>query len=747
MKKWFTLNPLSLSIIIVIAGTIAYLAGIPFLNLIELKTIDLRFRSRGPIAPGPQIVLAVIDEKSIDAEGKWVWPREKFATLVKKLDADGARVIAFDIGFLEPDNQRVLKTVQRIQQDFQKLNIHRKDVSRYLDNLEAHADADKALAEAIRNAKAKVVLGYFFHMGSSDLRHVDTATVTQQKESIRNGLYNSIRYQSRAAEKTPLIHAQLPQPNIPVIDRSSPYAGYFNMVPDEDGVVRWIPAVIKFGDNLYAPMSLMAVRAYLNVPLTVNISESGVESIDAGDLRIPTDKYGRILVNYRGPQKSFPHISVTDILHDRVPASALRDKIVMVGATAVGIFDLRVTPFSTVFPGLEIHANMASSILESNFLSVPNWAPAFDLLSIIAGGLLLGLVLNRLGALLGGAFTLTLFGVHIYLCQMFFTRYGSVVNMTYPMMVYLFVYIGITGFKYVSESQQKRFIKDAFSTYLAPTVVKQLIDSPESLVLGGEEREITAFFSDVQGFTSISEKLSPSALVELLNEFLTEMTDVILEHEGTVDKFEGDAIIAFFGAPNYMENHAEVACMACIRMQTRLAELRKKWRSEGKPELHMRIGLCSGTAVVGNMGSKNRMDYTMMGDTVNTAARLEGVNKIYGIYTLIGDTTRNAAGDAIVTREVDAINVIGKLIPITVYEVLGYSGQTNPARAQAAAIYEQGLAAYRNRDWNQAIIHFNQALAVVPDDGPSRTMIARCHAFKQTPPPTTWNGAHTMTQK
>jgi len=282
---------------------------------------------------------------------------------------------------------------------------------------------------------------------------------------------------------------------------------------------------------------------------------------------------------------------------------------------------------------------------------------------------------------------------------------------------------------------------------MAPSVVNQLIQSPEKLVLGGEKRVITAFFSDVQGFTSISEKLTPHELVELLNEFLTEMTDIILAHEGTVDKFEGDAIIAFFGAPNPLPNQAEVACKSCIEMQKKLAQLRAKWKTVGKPELKMRIGMCTGPAVVGNMGSKNRMDYTMMGDTVNTAARLEGVNKIYGCYVLVSESTFSKVGGGIVGREIDAINVVGKKEPITVYELIGYPEDINGGWRETLDNYAQGLSAYRRQDWNRALIFFHKALSAIPDDGPSKTMLARCNAYKEIPPPKDWNGAFTMTTK
>ena len=747
MKNLLKLSPFKLSILITVAGIASYMAGIPFLDLMELKTLDLRFISREKAAPAQQVVLAVIDEKSINTEGKWVWPRSKMAKLISKCSAAGARVTAFDIGFLEQDDQRVVKAISKIQADLGQFGQKSDRLQAYLDELKLSSDEDRLLAGAIGNSKSRVVLGYFFHMGQAGLAHVDETTISRHIENVSSGGYKFVRYNSPEAQDTPLITATLPQSNIAQLATATPYAGYFNMFPDSDGVVRWIPAVIKFRDSLFAPLSVMAASAYLDEPLSVKVADYGVEFVDIGTQSIPTDEFGRVLINYHGPQKTFPHISITDILNDDVPPDTLKGKIVMVGATAVGIYDLRVTPFGSVFPGLEIHANVVSSILQNRFIIHPAWGAIFDIIAVISAGFLMGFVLARTGVIAGGVTALSFGAAFIFFCQYMFSSQGLVLNLVYPVTVLIVTYTAITGYKYLSESHQKKFIKDAFSSYLAPTVVKQLIDSPETLSLGGEERTITAFFSDVQGFTSISEKLTPHELVELLNEFLTEMTDVILEHEGTVDKFEGDAIIAFFGAPNYLENQAEVACMACIDMQARLAKMRARWREEGRSELHMRIGLCTGPAVVGNMGSKSRMDYTMMGDTVNPAARLEGVNKVYGIYTLISDSTRQAAGDSIVTREIDAINVVGKAVPITVYEILGYRGNTDQQQLEVADLYTKGLYAYRNQEWNRAIIHFNAALEISPEDGPSQALLARCNQYKQTPPPKGWNGAYTMTSK
>ncbi|MBW1835594.1 MAG: CHASE2 domain-containing protein [Deltaproteobacteria bacterium] len=736
-----------ISIFIIVMGIFTYFVGIQFLDDIELQTIDLRFKIRGRISPGGEVVLAVIDEKSIAKEGKWIWPRSKMADLITKVSGAGAKVIGFDIGFLEADEKSVVQTIDKIQKDLKNLTSSNMAVTRYLDRLRIKSDHDQYLADAIRNSRAKVVLGYFFQMGSDVLGHFSEEDIRTHQKNTRYSAYKAIRYTSAEAQEIQLIEAAVPQSNIEAISSATDYSGFFNMFPDPDGVFRWIPGVIKFKDMLYAPLSLMLVSAFLDTPLSLNVAEYGIEDIQIGKLSIPADEFGRILINYRGEEKSFPHIPVTDILNGNISSDALQDKIVLVGATAVGIYDVRVTPFGTLFPGLEIHANVVDSVLSKDFIHQPGWAKIFDLLAIIITGTILGIVLPRSGVISGAVVVLSLLSGYVWLCQFLFSKGGWILNLVYPLAGIVFIYISITVYRYFTETKQKRFIKDAFSAYLAPAVVRQLIETPDKFKLGGEKKNITAFFSDVQGFTSISEKLSPEELVELLNEFLTEMTDIILNHEGTVDKFEGDAIIAFFGAPNDVQNHAEVACRASIEMQKRLVELRGKWRHDGRPELRMRIGLCTGPAVVGNMGSRNRMDYTMMGDTVNIAARLEGINKVYGIYALISDSTYRAAGDGIMTREIDSVNVVGKIEPVTIYQLLGYPQDIDDRTQQIVDHYTKGLDAYQKRDWNRAVESFKAALNIAPDDGPSQTMLSRCNDFKVNPPGEDWDGSYTMISK
>lgn len=751
-KRLVRINAATITICIVLLGMATYYFwGVPFLDLMELKTLDLRFVSRGPIAPGSEVVLAVVDEKSLKEQGKWVWPRSKFAELVRILSESGARVIGFDVVFAEPDKNSTIDAVADFQSAVTRFGIRDGNLDAYLERARQQADNDVILAAAIKESKAAVVLGYFFQTDTEGLEHVAEETVKQQIRNAIDSRYTLTRYMSDQDQGTeehlPLLEAWIPQSNITVIANSARHSGYFNIIPDPDGMCRKIDLIVRCREKLYAPLSVQALRAYTRRTPTVVIAGPIVGGIRIGELPIPTDRSGKFLVNYRGGPKTFPHVSITDILNRRIPPEMFKDKIVLVGATAIGIYDIRATPFSSVYPGLEIHANIIDSILHQDFLHRPDWADVFDLAAIVLIGVSLGLLLPRLGALPGTAVAIGLLVGYILLCQYLFTHLGAWLNLVYPAVVLILTYISITIYKYLTEERQKKFIKDAFSTYLAPSVVTQLIKSPEKLVLGGEDRLITALFSDVQGFTSISERLPANELVELLNEFLTEMTDVILGYEGTVDKFEGDAIIAFFGAPNKLEDHALRACRACIDMQKRLVELRAKWKAERRPELKMRIGLNTGSAVVGNMGSKNRMDYTMMGDTVNTAARLEGVNKLYGTYTMISDSTYLPAKEEIFVRELDTVNVVGKGEPVVVYELLGNAGEVDGRLRSIVDQYARGLEAYRNQTWDEAMSHFSAVLSLDPADGPGQTMLNRCKNLKAAPPGPDWNGAFTMTTK
>ena len=732
-------KPSLITVAAIILGLSAYLVGVPFLDRIELDTLDIRFRLRGTRPPAHRVVLAAIDEASIEREGKWPWPRTRLARLVRRLTEAGARVVAFDIGFLEPDQKwsELLTELRTAASADTALAAPAEDC---LGLLAGAADPDRLLAEAIRDAESagtRVVLGFFFHTGGT-ADHLDPDAVPSV-ESIADAAF-PIQSASADARRAAVPRARAPAATIPEIAAAAGSAGHFNMIPDADGVVRRIPMAIGYGDQFFAPLSLVAAAAFAERTPAIRIDRSGVRSVRLGETKIPVDPNGRMRINYRGPESTFPYLPVTDILRKDAPESAwrteVRDALVIVGATAVGIYDVRVTPFDNVFPGPEIHATIVDNLLAGDFLRKPGAMVLLDALGMAGGAILLGFLLSRLGAGTGAAAAAGIAGLWLVAAQYLFSRRGLVLAVVHPLVTLGTLYAAVTLWRLLLEARQRRFIQNAFAHYVSPAVVEELIRSPEKLELRGEERHITAFFSDIEGFSRIAEGMDPRRLGEFLNEFLTEMTDIILAHRGMVDKFEGDAIIAMFGAPNAVPDHPAVACRAAVEMQRRLVEMRRGWRERGWPEIRMRIGLCTGAAVVGNMGSRSRMDYTMIGDTVNTAARLEGINKFYGTYTAAAESTIRAMGDELVAREVDRIHPVGKKQAIRFYELLGTA---DAVVGDMPARYAEGLAAYRNREWDRAIAAFEAALRAVPEDGPSRVLLERSRNFRADPPPPEWD--------
>ncbi|MBW1677252.1 MAG: adenylate/guanylate cyclase domain-containing protein [Deltaproteobacteria bacterium] len=792
LKRLFRINAATITIGIIVLGMATYLQGVPFLDFMELKTVDLRFLSRGPVSPGPEVVLAVVDEKSLQEQGKWIWPRSKFAQLVRILSESGARVIAFDIGFLEPDKNSTVQAVTDFEDIVKSLGIRDDELDAYLKQARQRADNDLIFAEAIKASKARVVLGYFFQMTPEGLKHLDENAIEEQTRNARTSRYSIIRYTSDQAQRVRLQDAFMPQSNIAILARSTRYSGYFNMFPDQDGGVRWVPLLVRCQKHLYAPLSVQALRAYTGRSPTPVIADYGVQKIQIARLTAPTNEFGRLMVNYRGSGKTFPHISVTDILHHRVPPEILKDKIVLVGATATGIYDLRVTPFSNVFPGLEIHANIIDNILHQDFIQRPNWAAIFDLAAMCLLGLIVGLAVPRLRALPGTAVTIGLLVTYILLCQYLFSHLGAWLNIVYPVGVVLVpTYVSLTGYKYLTEERDKRFLKATFSSYLAPELIDDMYKSKTMPELGGEARTITAYFTDIEGFSTFSEKLTAHQLVELLNEYLSAMTDILIAEKGTLDKYEGDAILAFFGAPMDLPDHALRACRVSLAMQSKLVELREKWRNEkqapGEPnrntknmppeewipgdkwpkivhQMKMRIGINSGEIVVGNMGSSVRMNYTMMGDPVNLAARLEAAGKQYGIYTVVSEYTmdlefnrngeKKKIRDMVEARMIDNITVVGKSKPVKVYEVCAMKGNLGDQEKELFKVFDEGMQHYLKMEWDEAIAKFNESLKVERISGgkttPSEVYIKRCKTFEENPPIAPgkkWDGVFHLAKK
>ncbi|KPK90204.1 MAG: hypothetical protein AMJ94_10025 [Deltaproteobacteria bacterium SM23_61] len=745
MKKFLNLSGFKVALLLTLVVLGIYYLDPPFLNLLELKTLDLRFLSRGKIPTSDKVALVTIDEKSLDELGRWPWPRTRMAQLLDALVKGSAGVVGFDIVWAEPDQNSELMSLTALKRKVAELKLGNPDLERYLDGVLKRADSDRILADSLARSR-RAILGYFFHF--SPREGPGKKEKSPPKDLPPLTAFNMVRFTSEEAARVPLFEAQYPAVNIPILSRAAEGAGYFNIFPDPDGTVRWAPLVIKYQDRHYCALSLAVLKKYLeNAPLGLRIAEFGVEQMRLGKLSIPTSEEGRLLINYRGPQKTFPHYSATDVIHGRTPDNAFRGKIVLVGATAIGIYDMRVTPFEHVFPGLEIHANVIDSILQGHFLHRPNWITLVDILVVVAVGLILGALLHRFkahwGALVGAALFLSV----LVLGKILFENPGVWMNLTYPSLNLVLIYLGVTGYRYMTEEKEKKKIRGAFQYYLTASVVEEMLKNPDKLKLGGEKKDLTVLFSDIRGFTSISEQMTPEGLVRFLNEYLTTMTDIVFKYDGLLDKYMGDAIMAIWGAPLDQPDHVKRACLAALEMVEELHRLQKKWSAEGMPFLNVGIGVNAGPMVVGNMGSDRRFDYTVMGDSVNLGSRLEGLNKTYGTNIIVSEMTFDKVKGEFLARELDLVRVKGKDQPVKIYELLSPVKTASAHQQTLAGGFQDALAEYRKRNWDRAREGFQAVLSKFTHDGPAKLYLERCDALSKNPPPVDWDGVYTMTTK
>jgi adenylate cyclase len=748
IKSLFSVNPISLTFCTTFLVVILFLIGVPFLDMIELKTYDLRFISRGHLKGSPEVVMAVVDEKSLDKEGRWPWPRSKIAALINRLSQDGARVIGFDIGFLEPDENSYLKFITQLDKEIEALNIKNRSLDDFIKYSKIEADNDLALANAIKNSKAVVVLGYFFHVSEKELDYsISKKEIDTQTKRIGTSKYPLTIYQNKEAQKSPFIRAYAPEGNLEILTNQTDYSGFFNMLPDKDGVVRWMPLIIQAGEDIFPPLSLQCAWNYLGRPrLIVKVASYGIEGINMGDRFLPTDETGQMLLNYLGPPKTFPHYSITDILKGKLDMGTFKDKIVLIGATAVGLYDLRITPFSTNYPGLEIHATVVDNILKQRFLNKPKWTSIYDLLVVIFLGVLTGLVLPRLNAIRGMFFALGLFILHIIIARWLFVSFSIWINIVYPILALLLIYTILTVYRYITEERERKKIRGAFSYYVSSSVVNEMLKYPDRLKLGGDKKDLSVLFSDIRAFTTISEGLSPEDLVHLLNEYLTVMTDIVFKHDGTLDKYMGDAIMAIYGAPLDQPDHPARACHSALDMMEALKKLNEKWILEGKKPMDIGIGINTGMMMVGNMGSDQRFDYTVMGDAVNLGSRLEGANKNYKTNILLSEFTYERVKDEFVCMEIDSVRVKGKTQPVKIYQLHAHK-RVPETRDKAIFYFHRGLKLYKEQKWDEAIRLFKGVWQLDNDIFAANVYIERCRNLKDDPPGPDWDGCYTMKTK
>jgi len=686
--------------------TYTYLAGIYdplalFIDSVELKTYDTRFQIRdrlNPARPLDSILIVAIDQKTLEDLGAWPFSRVHYARMLDNLKKDGARVVAFDINFPKPDEKSGLELLRLIRQDYlQRTPPPQRDAAYLarLGTLEREADVDAQFADGLRRA-GNVVLGQWFFFSPEEAKDIDPVRQQAYEDLLAFGAYTQVRPLPRPDGTLPPpladiytgLEAYLPQPNLLEFADAANYSfGYFDFSPDADAVYRHTNLVIKYKQDFYPSLDVQALRLYRGVPdqdFGLFYNEAGVEYVQFGDLRVPTDPAGRMLINFQGPAQTYRHVSFSDVAAGKFEPGTFTGKIVLVGATAKGVFDMRPVPMQAAgYPGVEIHANVLDTMLSRRFVRRGLREEMIDLGFILLFGMGVGFVLARIAPRWTFPMTTGVAVVFLVVTYAVFAQFHAWLNIVLPVGVLTANFAGVMAYRTLVEEREKRKVRGAFSQYVPPGLVRELEKDPTRLALGGEERELTIMFSDIRGFTSLSEKLTPLDLTHFLNAYTDEMTDIIFKHWGTLDKFEGDAIMAFWGAPYEQEDHALRACAGALDMGRRVDELRQQWRAEGKPDVNIGVGLNSGRVVVGNMGSRKRFNYTVLGDPVNLASRLEGVNKEYTTRIIISEFTHRLATDALGLLE----KRISRQFGIAPAELAGRDGSPAARRARQVALY------------------------------------------------------------
>jgi len=620
-----------IALVVAIALSVLHVRHFRFFEVLEEKTLDLRFTMRGKVAPGPETVIAVIDEKSINKLGRFPWPRSVWGRVVDRLTEEGSKVIVFDVFFSERES----------------------------------VESDDLFQRAIMRS-GRVILPVVFDF--SETGYKESGFTGKKLDFMTPSAYSILK---NADEPFLPLKAKMVLPTLLRFSAFAKALAHINMIPDMDGTIRWEVLAIQYQGDYYAPIGLQAARLYRGLK-SEDLALDYRGSVQLGDTTIPVDGFGRMLINFRGPNNTFPMYSISDILDRTIRARAFRDKIVLIGATAQGIYDLRVTPFSTNMAGIEKHASVVDTILRKDFIYRTE-ATVIPLILLFAG--ILGIYLPRLGAKAGAGLFLALFVGYGWIVYYLFISKGIWFNFVYPSSALVFGYTSQTAYRFFTEERRARDIRKMFSSYVSKRIVDELIRDPSKARLGGERKEITVLFSDIRGFTSFSEKHQPEEVVSMLNEYLGAMTDIVFKYDGTLDKFIGDAIMALWGAPIGQPDHAERAVRCALAMGEKLGELQKKWADEGKPVLDTGIGINTGEMVVGNMGAEGKkMDYTVIGDHVNLGARVESLTRQYNNHIIITEFTYEKVKDIVEVNKLGSVTVKGKERPLVIYDLVGVKG-------------------------------------------------------------------------
>ena len=705
------------------------------LTRIENYLYDWRVRATLTRHIDPRIVIVDVDEASLARVGQWPWPRGQVATLVNRLFDDyGARVVGFDAVFPEPDGTKVAGVFAELRQSPLGANP---EVLRELASAEARLDGDKSLAEAL--IARDVALGFVFKRRTG-----------QAEPPALGALPPHFAVADPRVMAVDWVRPAGFTGNLPSLQAAAAAGGFFDTaLVDSDGIVRRGPLFQAYQGRLYPSLALAVARlARPDAPVRFIFDSARPDvltHVELAGARAPVDRNGAVLIPFRGPVGSFPYLSAADVLDGVAPAPTLEGAIVLIGTSAPGLLDIRPTPVGQEYIGVETHANLVAGLLDGSFPYRPDNAAFLEIAGLLLLGLLTALLIPALSPPAGLTVAVALGILAIGAAFLAWVRAGIVVPVGGLVLYTAVAALLQLTYGYFAETRRKRRLSRLFSQYVPPEVVSDLDAGEAEVSLEGETRQMSVLFSDVRGFTTISEGLGARELTQLMNEFLTPITQVIQEHRGTIDKYMGDAVMAFWGAPLADADHARHALEAARGMIARMLELQPEFRARGWPELNIGVGISSGDMNVGNMGSRFRMAYTVLGDTVNLGSRLEGLTKEYGVDIIVSAATAAAVPDYLF-RELDLVRVKGKREPIAIFEPLGPVVNASAAERDAVAAFGTVLALYRNRQWKAAL----DALANLQATRPSRLYelyAERISHFVAEPPPGDWDGVFVFKTK
>ncbi|MCG8423344.1 MAG: adenylate/guanylate cyclase domain-containing protein [Proteobacteria bacterium] len=730
------------------------------LDELELLSVDIRFRIRGVQTPrGNHIAIVGLDDRSRQETPELFQSRRAMATLIDALGNYQPRAIGMDLLFDSPEVVLPASVVGEVAAARKALaqpeTVGDPETAQVMDAARSALDAvfaqtrgDEILATAIDRAK-RIHLGVLFHLSDSDRdKNSDDQLASPDRPRAEPAGLMRARYGEWVAGQGPRVRrppvAHTVSTSLPSIAVNASSAGAVNVIPDVDGSVRRVHGVLDYSGHYYMPLGLSMALAALGGDASY---VAGHKHIRAGDRVLPVTARGEFTLSFLGPQKTFTHVSAADVLAKRTPRQALADKLVLVGYTDTAR-DKVITPFDPRLDGVEIHATLIHNIVHDELLS-----PASPLTTLLVMALL-GVAITALQSRrirqtrwwVAPSSALVIIAIYLVTAQILFHVHAVVVDVAAPLASGVVVAASSLCAALATEGREKTQIRAAFSQYVSASLVERLLADPDQATLGGKRRELTVLFSDIRGFASLSEQLEPEILSAYLNEYLTPMTDTVMKYGGMLDKYIGDAIMAVYGAPVDLRDHAERACATALAMLQALEPLNRDWRKRGLPVLSIGIGLNSGPMSVGNMGSEARFDYTVLGDAVNLGARMEGLTKVYRVDVLVGKNTAERAKSTHAFRELDRVRVKGRQGSAPIYQLLGPHAD-NSIKNHALDLYAEALDAYRKQDWNAARTGFSNFLEQVPGDGPAQVMLDRIRDLRQHPPDNTWDGVFEQTSK